>query len=147
MARPSDQRAEGRRASNGRSCARGLDEHRQLLSDEARIRAFEAALNETVKPHHVVLDLGAGTGILGLLACRAGARHVYSIDSGGIIQVARDISRAASHFLLNQLPELYAGLQRDPTSFPIQYLGANVPQAWAAGRSWTNSAPAQKPNR
>jgi glycogen debranching enzyme len=47
--------------------------------------------------------------------------------------VARDISRAASHFLLNQLPELYGGLQRDPTSFPVQYLGANVPQAWAAG--------------
>jgi glycogen debranching enzyme len=47
--------------------------------------------------------------------------------------LARDISGAASHFLLNQLPELYAGLQRDPTSFPVQYLGANVPQAWAAG--------------
>ena len=47
--------------------------------------------------------------------------------------VARDISGAASHFLLNQLPELYAGLQRDATSFPVQYLGANVPQAWAAG--------------
>jgi glycogen debranching enzyme len=47
-------------------------------------------------------------------------------------EVARQISGAASHFLLN-LPELYAGLQRDPTSFPVQYLGANVPQAWAAG--------------
>ncbi|MBV8964142.1 MAG: amylo-alpha-1,6-glucosidase [Hyphomicrobiales bacterium] len=47
--------------------------------------------------------------------------------------VARDISGAASHFLLNQLPELYGGLHRDPTSFPVQYLGANVPQAWAAG--------------
>jgi glycogen debranching enzyme len=47
--------------------------------------------------------------------------------------VARDISRAASYFLLNQLPELYGGLQRDPASFPVQYLGANVPQAWAAG--------------
>jgi glycogen debranching enzyme len=47
--------------------------------------------------------------------------------------LARDISGAASHFLLNQLPELYAGLQRDPTDFPVQYLGANVPQAWAAG--------------
>jgi glycogen debranching enzyme len=46
--------------------------------------------------------------------------------------VARDISGAASHFLLNQLPELYGGLQRDPSSFPVQYLGANVPQAWAA---------------
>jgi len=47
--------------------------------------------------------------------------------------VARDISGAASHFLLNQLPELYGGLQRDSTNFPVQYLGANVPQAWAAG--------------
>ena len=47
--------------------------------------------------------------------------------------VAREISGAASHFLLNQLPELYAGLQRDDASFPVQYLGANVPQAWAAG--------------
>jgi glycogen debranching enzyme len=50
--------------------------------------------------------------------------------------VARAISGAASHFLLNQLPELYAGLQRDPTNFPVQYLGANVPQAWAAGSSF-----------
>jgi hypothetical protein len=24
-------------------------------------------------------------------------------------------------------------MQRDPTDFPVQYLGANVPQAWAAG--------------
>ncbi len=31
------------------------------------------------------------------------------------------------------MPELYAGLQRTPTTFPVQYKGANVPQAWAAG--------------
>jgi glycogen debranching enzyme len=48
-------------------------------------------------------------------------------------RIARDISDAASHLLLNQLPELYTVLSRDETSFPIQYLGANVPQAWAAG--------------
>jgi glycogen debranching enzyme len=47
--------------------------------------------------------------------------------------VAHDVSLAAGHFLLNQLPELYGGLQRDSTNFPVQYLGANVPQAWAAG--------------
>jgi len=48
-------------------------------------------------------------------------------------QIARDISRAASHFLLNQLPELYTAFQRDESNFPVQYIGANVPQAWAAG--------------
>jgi glycogen debranching enzyme len=47
--------------------------------------------------------------------------------------IARDISGAASHFQSNQLPELYAGLARDATNFPVQYVGANVPQAWAAG--------------
>ena len=48
-------------------------------------------------------------------------------------QIARDISRAASHFLLNQLPELYTAFHRDEMNFPVQYIGANVPQAWAAG--------------
>jgi len=48
-------------------------------------------------------------------------------------RIASDINDAASHFTLSQLPELFAGIQRDGGSFPVQYLGANVPQAWAAG--------------
>ncbi len=48
-------------------------------------------------------------------------------------RVAYDVSVAASHFLLNQLPELYTAAERTETNFPVQYLGANVPQAWAAG--------------
>ncbi|HET6306916.1 MAG TPA: glycogen debranching N-terminal domain-containing protein [Rhodopila sp.] len=57
-------------------------------------------------------------------------RYGFSAEAG---HIARDISEAASHFLLNQLPELYAGVQRNGANFPVQYLGANVPQAWAAG--------------
>jgi glycogen debranching enzyme len=51
-------------------------------------------------------------------------------------QVAHDISFAGHHFLLNQLPELYTACQRDKTNFPVQYIGANVPQAWAAGSTF-----------
>ena len=51
-------------------------------------------------------------------------------------RVARDISGAASHFQGNQLPELYAGIQKDGSNFPVQYIGANVPQAWAAGSAF-----------
>jgi len=51
-------------------------------------------------------------------------------------QVARDVSGAASYFMLHQLPELYAGVARDGINFPVQYVGANVPQAWAAGTSF-----------
>ena len=48
-------------------------------------------------------------------------------------RIARDISEAASYFVGFRLPELYAGIERRPGTFPVQYLGANVPQAWAAG--------------
>lgn len=51
-------------------------------------------------------------------------------------EVARAISDSASHFLLNQLPELYSGAERTEGGFPVQYLGANVPQAWAAGSAF-----------
>ena len=47
--------------------------------------------------------------------------------------IARDISAAASYFVFHRLPELYAGVKRESGTFPVQYLGANVPQAWAAG--------------
>ena len=55
-------------------------------------------------------------------------------------RIARDISGAAGYFMLHQMPELYSGLQRDPTNFPVQYLGANVPQAWAAGSLFRHAA-------
>jgi len=57
-------------------------------------------------------------------------RYGFDAELG---RIARDISDAASHFLSNQLPELYTTVERDEKSFPVQYLGANVPQAWAAG--------------
>ncbi len=53
-----------------------------------------------------------------------------------VAEVARGITEAANHFLLNQLPELYAGAERTEGGFPVQYLGANVPQAWAAGSAF-----------
>ena len=57
------------------------------------------------------------------------ARYGLSEAAG---RIAEDIHRAAGFFAQRQLPELYSGVQRDETNFPVQYLGANVPQAWAA---------------
>src|SRR5688572_32248116 len=42
-------------------------------------------------------------------------------------QVTRGILDAAERFVATRLPELFAGLPRQPGSFPVQYLGANVP--------------------
>jgi protein arginine N-methyltransferase 1 len=74
--------------------SRVVDEHREFLTDAVRLSAFHRAVAETVQPGHVVLDLGCGTGILGLLACRAGAKRVYAIDEGGMIELARALCRA-----------------------------------------------------
>jgi glycogen debranching enzyme len=60
-------------------------------------------------------------------------RYGFAADVGAI---ARGISEAASHFESNQLPELYAGIERNASPFPVQYLGANVPQAWAAASAF-----------
>jgi glycogen debranching enzyme len=57
---------------------------------------------------------------------------LYGFDAEAS-RIAHDVSVAASHFLLNQLPELYTASERSESNFPVQYLGANVPQAWAAG--------------
>jgi len=61
-------------------------------------------------------------------------RYGFGVEAA---RIARDISEAGSHFLSNQLPELYTTIERDEESFPVQYLGANVPQAWAAGSVFT----------
>jgi glycogen debranching enzyme len=52
-------------------------------------------------------------------------------------RVARAVSGAASFFALHQVPELYVGLPREVAPFPVQCLGANVPQAWAAGSAFS----------
>ena len=71
-----------------------VDEHRELLSDQNRLDAFRRAIEELVKPGSVVVDLGAGSGIMGLLACRAGASRVYSIEETAMIELTREICRA-----------------------------------------------------
>lgn len=48
-------------------------------------------------------------------------------------RIAEAVREAAKYFAMDQLPELYAGLDSKCATFPIQYLGANVPQGWAAG--------------
>jgi type I protein arginine methyltransferase len=70
-----------------------LNEHHNYLSDPIRMRQWMAALAAGMPPGATVVDLGAGTGILGLLALRAGASRVYSIEYGPIAGIAEAIAR------------------------------------------------------
>lgn len=74
--------------------SRVIDEHRLYLSDRARLCAYERALRDVVRPGSIVVDLASGTGILGMLACRAGAARVYAIEATGLTGLAREIARA-----------------------------------------------------
>jgi glycogen debranching enzyme len=48
-------------------------------------------------------------------------------------RIARAVVDAGSFFTAYQMPELYAGVAREQSKFPVLYPDANVPQAWAAG--------------
>src|SRR5205814_4967968 len=58
------------------------------------------------------------------------ARYGFRAEAA---RIARATFDAAERFQANRVPELFSGLPRQDGSFPVQYRGANVPQAWAAG--------------
>jgi glycogen debranching enzyme len=90
---------------------------RTLSSDHAAYNPFSYHTG-TVWPHDNALIAGGFR------------RYGHDVEAA---RVARGLFDASERFQANRLPELFAGLPRDEGSFPVQYLGANVPQAWAAG--------------
>jgi protein arginine N-methyltransferase 1 len=66
----------------------------KMIADTGRMDAYTQALQQAVKPDSVVLDIGTGTGIVALLACKFGARKVYAIEPSNVIVVAREIAAA-----------------------------------------------------
>ena len=71
-----------------------LDTFGQLINDPVRTGAYAKALERAVRPGATVLDIGTGTGILALLACRCGARLVHAVELDPVIDVARQVAAA-----------------------------------------------------
>lgn len=65
--------------------------HIDMLNDRGRTEAFIKAIQQTVKPGDVVVDLGTGTGVLAIAAAKAGARKVYAIEAGVIRRQATEV--------------------------------------------------------
>lgn len=71
-----------------------LELQRRMVSDRWRTDAFAAAIAEAVEPGQRVLDVGTGTGILAMLAAKAGAAQVYGVDAAEIAQTAANLVKA-----------------------------------------------------
>jgi SAM-dependent methyltransferase len=84
-----------------------LEEHSVYVSDRMRLNLFRSAIEKVLAPGAVVLDVGCGSGVLGLISLQAGASRVVGIDSTAMIEVARESFRRAG--LLGQI-ELIRGL-------------------------------------
>lgn len=69
-----------------------IEYHRTLIADRVRNRALFAALKAVIrKGETVVADIGAGTGLIGLMAARLGAKHVYLYEMAEVAAVAAEV--------------------------------------------------------
>ncbi|MEM8792986.1 MAG: 50S ribosomal protein L11 methyltransferase [Pseudomonadota bacterium] len=65
--------------------------HWNIVHDHGRNTAYRRAIEASVKPGMLVLEIGAGTGLLAMMAARAGAAHVYTIEGNPIMaKIARE---------------------------------------------------------
>ncbi|MEI9997150.1 MAG: 50S ribosomal protein L11 methyltransferase [Rhizomicrobium sp.] len=59
--------------------------HFVLVRDEVRNRAYDAALRRAIRPGMRVLEIGTGSGILAMMAARAGAAEVITCEVNPIV--------------------------------------------------------------
>ena len=64
-----------------------------MLKDTVRTGTYQKAMesNPYDFKDKIVLDIGAGTGILSIFAARSGAKHVYAIENAEIALFANEI--------------------------------------------------------
>jgi SAM-dependent methyltransferase len=85
--------------------------HRTMIRDRVRTEAFRRAIDSVVRPGDIVLDVGAGSGILSLFAARAGAARVYAVEQTSIAVLAQQL--AAANGVANGVAEIVQVIQGD----------------------------------
>jgi len=71
-----------------------LDDYGQMIADDARTHAYAEAIAKAVRRGDVAVDIGCAVGVFALLACRAGARRVYAIESSAILEWGKRLAAA-----------------------------------------------------
>ncbi|PHU08147.1 putative protein arginine N-methyltransferase 1 [Capsicum chinense] len=67
--------------------------HEEMLKDVVRTKTYQNVIykNSFLFKDKVVLDVGAGTGILSLFCAKVGAKHVYAIECSSMADMAQEI--------------------------------------------------------
>ena len=71
-----------------------LQVHRLMLRDRVRNETYQRAITKAVKQGNIVLDVGAGTGVLSLFAVQAGARKVYAVERTRMAEMAKVVIKS-----------------------------------------------------
>jgi protein arginine N-methyltransferase 1 len=71
-----------------------ISQYAEMIADGGRMDAYARALRQVIKPGSVVLDIGTGTGVAAMLACKYGARRVFALEPSDAIFVAQEIAAA-----------------------------------------------------
>jgi hypothetical protein len=84
------------------------------LIDRQRTEAFASAIRKTVRPGDIVVDMGTGSGVLAMLAVRAGARLVYAVEND-----PRNISTLEQTLAANGFTDRVVVIQGDVTTVDL----------------------------
>ena len=95
--------------------------HRKMLADDVRVSAYADAMRDNARARFagkVVMDVGAGSGILSLLAARAGARKVFAVEAS---DMARTIVLAARENGFGDIIEVLHTRVEDLKALPLGF--------------------------
>ncbi|XP_031108092.1 probable protein arginine N-methyltransferase 1.2 [Ipomoea triloba] len=70
--------------------------HEEMLKDVVRTKTYQNVIykNAFLFKDKVVLDVGAGTGILSLFCAKVGAKHVYAVECSTMAEMAQEIVKS-----------------------------------------------------
>lgn len=86
--------------------------HKLMLTDLPRNKAYKTAIfdNKDRITGRIVLDIGAGTGILSVFCAQVGAAKVYAVEASNTYKIAEEIAKENEFENVIQVTLIYVKL-------------------------------------
>lgn len=97
--------------------------HRNMLNDAPRNDAYAAAIGLAIEGGERVLDIGTGSGLLAMMAARAGAAEVVAAESNGLLAAtARQIVAANGFSSIRVMGRASGEIDRSELDGPVDVI-------------------------